>query len=145
MIWFIWVNRLSSLHNQYKPQVIWWLMRNYHNKQKWEKLLSVMLIFAIWLLLMSVSLLEDYHQYTGQHFTLFFTILFKWISRFCYGQCKHCMPRKHCYSLYNIVGHCPWSTILITYLVNYCKITVYFTGCDHYRHTVLLNHTSNSL
>ena len=30
---------------------------------------------------------------------------------------------KRCYSSYIIVGCCPWSTILIVYLVNYCKLT----------------------
>ena len=32
---------------------------------------------------------------------------------------------KYCYNLYIIVEYCPWSTILIVYLVNYCKIMSY--------------------
>ena len=34
------------------------------------------------------------------------------------------VQEKHCYSSYIIIDRCPWSIILIVYLVNYCKITL---------------------
>ena len=98
------------------------------------KLLSVILIFAVcWLLNIYSGYLWVHHCWrliaeVCANISLYpFTILLYHISN-----ADIVWQEKHYYSSYIMVGRCPWSAILIVYLVNYCKPTYFvndLTGC----------------
>ena len=104
-------SHLSSLHNQYIPQVI----RIYSNKEKYVKLL--------WTSMFESIIAWTHGQHVCQVLLCPFTMLLYHISN-TFAPVNADIVRQEicCDNSYIIVGCCPCSVILIVCLVNYCTV-----------------------